>query len=137
MGSMVTEIITGTSRPASLMACRAPRTVALRFSVSCAVSMSSRSMPPSSSPRVCSRKASWTSSNVTPPVTVMVLVWGPSDPAAKRGLSPVWCVATACRARRAAAALMACTRLSRPYSESTMRVPPKVLVQMMSAPARR
>ena len=79
-----------------------------------------------------------TSSNVTPPVTVMVLVCGPSDPAAKRGLSGVlWAATASPRQARRRGVDGVNLMLQVVFSESTMRVPPKVLVQIMSAPACR
>ena len=75
---------------------------------------------------------------MTPPVTEIVLVVGPIEPATKRGRSGGRRTASAAsRAMRAAATLISWALSSRPYSASTSGVEPKVSVSMMSAPASR
>jgi hypothetical protein len=69
-----------------------------------------------------------------PPVTVMVLVVGPIDPATNLGPGNF---ATASRAIRAAASLSSIARSCRPYSASTVGIPPNVFVATMSAPASK
>ena len=76
------------------------------------------------------------SANVIPPVTVIDLVEGPIDPATKRGRSGVENASAVSRAKRPASELISATRSCNPYSASTMSVAPKVLVSIMSAPAR-
>ena len=85
---IVTQIISGTSGATSLAAAIA----ALAFRVSKIVSISSRSTPPSTSPRICSAYASVIRSNVTVRYAGSFTrgdsesVWfvGPTDPATNR-----------------------------------------------------
>ena len=63
-GSRETEVWIGSVLPAALNASRAPNTAALTSRMSCAVSMISRSAPPSISPRACSVKTSTSSRKV-------------------------------------------------------------------------
>ena len=56
LGRSETEAWSGTARPAVLNASRAPKIAALTSRMSCAVSMISRSEPPSIRPRACSSK---------------------------------------------------------------------------------
>ena len=87
MASMVTEIISGMGWPSSRLSSSIASTPALMLRVSWQVSSRRRSAPPSMSPRACSRKFPRSSSNVTPPVTLMAFVVGPIEPATKRGLA--------------------------------------------------
>jgi hypothetical protein len=135
--SMETDSTTGTDRPARAKPSSMPTRAAFTLRVSCCVSRKRTSTPPSSSPSVCSANAAVTWSNVTPPVTEMVFVPGPMEPATKRGRSCVSKRAHASRAIRAAATLMSRTRSWSPYSASTILVPPKVSVSTRSAPASR
>ncbi len=64
LGSSDTEVWIGTARPIALNAWRAPKIAALTSRMSCAVSMISRSAPPSTSPRACSSNTSTSSRNV-------------------------------------------------------------------------
>ena len=61
LGSSETEVWIGTDRPASANASRAPKTAALTSRMSCAVSMISRSEPPSTRPFACSAKTATSS----------------------------------------------------------------------------
>ena len=61
LGSSDTEVWIGSVRPVALNAARAPNTAALTSRMSCAVSMISRSAPPSISPSACSVKTSTSS----------------------------------------------------------------------------
>ena len=56
LGSSETEVWIGTARPVALNASRAPKIAALTSRMSCAVSMISRSAPPSTRPAACSAK---------------------------------------------------------------------------------
>ena len=56
LGSSETDVWSGTARPVCLNASRAPKTAALTSRMSWAVSMISRSAPPSTSARACSSK---------------------------------------------------------------------------------
>ena len=94
---MVAEIISGTSAPRSSNSSSMPAIAALAFSVSKIVSSSSRSAPPSISPRTCSRYASRTCAKVvarnagllTSGEIDSVRLVGPIAPATKRGRSGV------------------------------------------------
>ena len=72
-----------------------------------------------------------------PPVTEMVFVVGPMDPATKRGLSGVLAASASRLASPAASRLMRRASCCSPYSASTTDVAPKVSVSRMSAPASR
>ena len=61
LGSSETEVWIGSVRPVLLNASRAPKIAALTSRMSCAVSMISRSAPPSISPAACSAKTSTSS----------------------------------------------------------------------------
>ncbi len=61
LGSSDTDVWIGSVRPVLLNASRAPNTAALTSRMSCAVSMISRSAPPSISPAACSEKTSTSS----------------------------------------------------------------------------
>ncbi len=58
LGSSETEVWIGSVRPVLLKAARAPKIAALTSRMSCAVSMISRSAPPSIRPAACSSKTS-------------------------------------------------------------------------------
>ena len=92
LGSSETEVWIGTERPASLNASRAPKTAALTSRMSCAVSMISRSEPPSTRPLACSAKTATSSRNVILPSVGSSEAgrWpvGPIEPATKR-CSPI------------------------------------------------
>ena len=66
-GRSETEAWIGTARPVRLNASRAPKIDALTSRMSCAVSMMSRSAPPSMRPCACSAKTSSSSRNVMLP----------------------------------------------------------------------
>ena len=91
-GSSETEVWIGTERPAVLNASRAPNTAALTSRMSCAVSMISRSEPPSMRPRACSSNTATSSRNVIFPSVGSSEAgrWpvGPIEPATKR-CSPI------------------------------------------------
>ncbi len=95
---MVPEIMMGTSSPSSSRYSVTPKIAAFAFSVSKMVSMSSRSAPPSTSPRAASLYASFNSSKVmfrkpglfTSGDREAVRLVGPKAPATKRGLSGVF-----------------------------------------------
>ena len=61
LGSSETEVWIGSTREVRLKASRAPNTAALTSRMSCAVSMISRSAPPSIRPSACSAKTSTSS----------------------------------------------------------------------------
>ncbi len=88
LGSSDTEVWIGTLRPVILNASRAPNTAALTSRMSCAVSMISRSAPPSSRPWDCCVKTSTSSANVILPSVGSSEAgrWpvGPIEPATKR-----------------------------------------------------
>ncbi len=92
LGSSETDAWIGTARPASANAWRAPKIAALTSRMSCAVSMISRSEPPSISPRACSAKTSRSSRKpICPSVgSSDAGRWpvGPIEPATKR-CSPI------------------------------------------------
>ena len=67
LGRSETEVCSGTLRPAVLNASRAPNTAALTSRMSCAVSMISRSAPPSIRPRACSSNTATSSRKVIRP----------------------------------------------------------------------
>jgi len=100
------------------------------FSVSCWVSSSSASTPPSSSPRAWTAYASCTSSKVTLRVTEIERVPGPMAPTTNR-------VPATSRARPAPARAISYARSASPYSPRTYGAQPNVLVDIMSAPASR
>ena len=88
LGSTKIETWIGTLRPAILNASRAPKTAALTSRMSCAVSMMSRSTPPSRSAADCSVKVSTSSRNVMLPSVGSSEEGrkpvGPIEPATKR-----------------------------------------------------
>ena len=92
LGRSETEAWSGTARPAVLNASRAPKIAALTSRMSCAVSMISRSEPPSIRPRACSSKIVTSSRNVIRPSVGSSEAgsWpvGPIEPATKR-CSPI------------------------------------------------
>jgi hypothetical protein len=91
------ETTTGTRTPRAAHTSSIATSAALVLSVSICVSTSSRSAPPSSSPRACSAKASHSSrqpiarlpGSFTSGEIESVRVVGPIAPATKRGLSGV------------------------------------------------
>ena len=132
-GSSETLVWIGTWRPVSLKASRAPKMAALTSRMSCAVSMISRSAPPSIRPCACSVKTSTSSRKVILPSVGSSLAgrWpvGPIDPATKR-LSPA-----AARAISAALRLISSVCSPSPHSSSLRRLAWKVSVSRTSAPA--
>ena len=88
-------------------------------------------------PRACSRKASRSSSNVTPPVTVIALVVGPIEPATNRGRSGVENASAASRPMLGRGAVDLVRRSRKTVLGEHDRREPKVFVSTMSAPASR
>ncbi len=133
LGSRETEVWIGTVRPVSLNASRAPKIAALTSRMSWAVSMMSRSTPPSSSPWACSRKTSTSSRKRTWPSEGSSEAGrkpvGPMEPATKR------CSPTALRAICAAFVLISIVWSARPHSSSFRREAWNVSVSTTSAPA--
>ena len=132
-GSSETDVWIGTLRPAVTNASRAPKIAALTSRMSCAVSISSRSTPPSSSPRACSSKIVTSSRKLIAPSVGSSEEgsWpvGPIEPATKRS-SP-----TAARAISPARRLISSVCSARPHSSSFRRLAWKVSVSTTSAPA--
>ena len=137
MGSTVPWIATGTSWHNSTKARSMPSRPALTFKVSWLVSRSNKSTPPSIRPAAWIWYPSASSSKVIPPVTEMVLVVGPIDPATNRGFPGVDMSSAVRRARLAASRLRRRASWARSYSANTTGVEPNVFVSIMSAPASR
>ena len=137
VGSMVPDSRIGTRVPVSANACSSPMSAVLTLRVSCCVSTSSTSTFPSRRPIACSRKFAVSSSNVMPPVTLIAFVVGPMLPATNLGLSGVEYAAAVRLAISAARRFSARVSSERPYSPSTIGVPPKVFVSTRSAPTDR
>ena len=103
---IVPEMMTGQRRPCSSKSVSTAKIAALALSVSKIVSIISRSLPPSTSPRAASRYAvaSWSKDTLRAPGSLTsgeieaVRVVGPRAPATQRGRSSV---ATSSAARRA------------------------------------
>ena len=127
------DVCSGTARPASANASRAPNTAALTSRMSCAVSMMSRSAPPSTRPFACSAKMATSSrKRIAPSVGSSEAgrcPVGPMEPATKRR-SP-----TARRAISAALRLISYVWAARPHSSSLSREAWNVSVSTTSAPA--
>ncbi len=124
--SSATDTCSGTARPASVNARRAPVMAARVSRMSCIVSICSRSAPPASSPMVCSRNSSTSSGYVIadsvgslPDGSMPV---GPIEPATKRGQSAVANSSHISRARAAAARLCSSVCSPSPHSSSRSRV---------------
>ena len=111
-----------TSRAAAIAASASARSLI--------VSIRTRSMPPSRSPASCSAKIARASSASMVPSGAISSPVGPRSPATR---AP--CSFATSRAIRAPASLSSCTRSPRPCMSSRGRVPPKVLVVRMRAPA--
>ena len=79
LGSSETDVWIGSTRPLLRNAARAPNTAAFTSRMSCAVSMISRSAPPSISPAACSVKTSTSSPK---------RIW-PSEGSSEAGRKPV------------------------------------------------
>ena len=124
--SKVMETMIGRSLSAR-MAATAMRTSAR----SNCVSMRNRSTPPSTRPRACSRRASYSSSGCRSPSGRTNCPHGPMSPATKASRPAA---STAARAIRAIVRLNGVTSMP---AGSLRREPPKVHVRMMSAPAAR
>ncbi len=113
--AIVTEIISGTREPRASKTSAMATSAAFALSVSKIVSTSSRSQPPSSSPRACSAYAPFTCWKVTSRNAGLftsrdiesVRLVGPMAPATSRGRSGVRAVQSraASQARRAAVTL--------------------------------
>ena len=133
LGSSDTDVWSGTERPTFLNASRAPNTAALTSRMSCAVSMISRSAPPSTRPRACSSKTVTSSRNVILPSVGSSDAGrcpvGPIEPATK-SRSPI-----ALRAISAALRLISYVWSPRPHSSSLSRDAWNVSVSTTSAPA--
>ena len=133
LGSSETLVWIGTWRPVSLKASRAPKIAALTSRMSWAVSMMSRSAPPSIRPWACSVKTSTSSRKVILPSVGSSLAGrcpvGPIEPATKRS-SPA-----AARAISAALRLTSGVCSPSPHSSSLRRLAWKVSVSTTSAPA--
>ena len=134
-GSSETEVWIGTERPASLNASRAPKTAAFTSRMSCAVSMITRSTPPSTSAWACSVKTSTSSRKLMAPSVGSSEAgsWpvGPMEPATNR------CSPAALRASCAALVLISRVCSPSPHSSSFRRLAWKVSVWSTSAPASR
>ena len=133
LGSSETEHWIGTLRPVALNASRAPKIAALTSRMSCAVSMISRSAPPSTRPCACSAKTSTSARKEMLPSVGSSEAGrkpvGPIEPATKR------CSPAALRAICAALTLISCVCSARPHSSSFRREAWKVSVSTTSAPA--
>ncbi len=133
LGRRLTLVWIGVARPVSSNAARVPNTAALTSRMSCAVSMTIRSAPPSSRPRACSVNTSTSWRNVIWPSVGSSEAgrWpvGPIEPATKRS-SP-----TASRAISAARRLISSVCSPRPHSSSFSRLAWNVSVCTTSAPA--
>ncbi len=132
-GSSETLICSGSVRPVSLNAWRAPKIAALTSRMSCAVSMMIRSAPPLTRPVACSVKTSARRPKEMSPRVGSVEAGrkpvGPIEPATKRS-GPA-----ALRAISAALVLISIVCSPRPHSSSLIREPWKVSVSTTSAPA--
>ena len=132
-GRSETLVWIGTSRPVSLKASRAPKIAAFTSRMSCAVSMISRSAPPSIRPCACSVNTSTSSRKVILPSVGSSLAgrWpvGPIEPATKRS-SPA-----ALRAISRGLRLISSVCSPSPHSSSFRRLAWKVSVSTTSAPA--
>ncbi len=132
-GRRETLVWIGTLRPVCLNASCAPKIAAFTSRMSWAVSMISRSAPPSIRPVACSVKTSTSFANEMSPSVGSSLAGrkpvGPIEPATKRS-SPA-----ALRAISAAFVLISRVRSARPHSSSLRRLPWKVSVSTTSAPA--
>jgi len=103
---IVTEIMSGSRAPVSSNTFSIATMAAFALSVSKMVSSSSRSQPPSTSPRTCSSYASRSASNVmvrnagsfTSGEMDSVRLVGPIEPATRRGRSGVFVVHSAAAA---------------------------------------
>ena len=108
--SRATCTCSGTDRPSSRNAARAPSIAALVSRMSCCVSIRIRSAPPSTRAAVCSRKASERPANEIPESAGSSLEGsmplGPIDPATNRGRDGVANASAAARAIRAALRLI-------------------------------
>ncbi len=133
LGSRETLVITGSVRPVWAKASRAPKIAALTSRMSCAVSITIRSAPPSTRPRACSAKTSASLPKEMSPRVGSVEAGrnpvGPIEPATKRS-SPA-----ARRAISAALVLISSVCSPRPHSSSFSREPWKLSVSTTSAPA--
>ena len=121
-------IVTTTGRSVAM----APWTAASTSSAEDMVSIHSRSAPPAARARACSAKAAVASSMVRAPSGTISSPVGPIEPATTTG-RPAW--SATCRATEAAAWLSSATRSWAWCSLSRCRLPPKLLVRMMSEPA--
>ena len=133
LGSSEIEVWIGALRPVVLKASRTPKTAALTSRMSCAVSMISRSTPPSSRPWACSAKTATSSRKRILPSDGSSEAGrkpvGPIEPATKR------CSPTAARAISAARRLISSVCSARPHSSSLSREAWNVSVSTTSAPA--
>ena len=111
----------GSRRPLAANASRAPKTDALTSRMSCAVSITIRSAPPSTSPRACSAKTSTSLPKPMSPSVGSVEAGrnpvGPIDPATNR------CGPAASRAISAAFVLISSVCSPNPHSSSFSRDP--------------
>ncbi len=106
---IVPEMMTGQRRPCSSKSVSTAKIAAFALSVSKIVSIISRSLPPSTSPRAASRYAvaSWSNETLRAPGSLTsgeieaVRVVGPRAPATQRGWSSVATASAASRASRA------------------------------------
>ncbi len=132
-GKSETETWIGTSRPTRLKASRAPTIAARTSRMSCAVSMITRSAPPSTNAPACSSKTSARRAKLMSPSVGSSLAGrnpvGPIDPATKR-LGPA-----ASRAISADLRLISTVCSPRPHSSSFSLEPWKESVSTTSAPA--
>jgi hypothetical protein len=131
-GSMVTESRMGTSAPQRSRTRKADITAILACRRSWQVSMISASTPASTRASICSSYTAASSAGGIWPRDGG-FVPGPTEPATYRPGTP----AMAARAWATAARLISSTREPRPYSASTGREPPNVLVSSTRAPASR
>ena len=133
LGRREIDVWSGTERPAAANASRAPNTAALTSRMSWAVSMISRSAPPSTRPLACSANTATSSRKRTLPNVGSSEAgrWpvGPIEPATKR------CSPTARRAISAALRLISYVCSPRPHSSSLSREAWNVSVSTTSAPA--
>ena len=134
--STVTVTSSGRSTPAAAIARFAPMIAAFACSRSCAVSTSTASAPPSTSPRTSASYASRSRAYGAWP-SVGSLVPGPTEPSTQRGRSGVDHASAASRAIAAPARASSSMRSSIPYSARLAQLAPNVLVSTQSTPTSK
>ena len=139
--SSATCTCSGTGRPSSRKAARAPSMAARVSRMSCCVSMMIRSAPPSTSAAACSQNASESPANEMPESAGSSLdgsiPLGPIEPATNRGRDGVEYASAALRAIWAAHRLISRVWSATPHSAIRIRDAWKLFVSTTSAPASR